>query len=336
MRPTIAKIITIALLSSVACDTSTDNLGGEGSPPPTTTPTSTTTSTTTTTAPPTTTTSTTITTATTTTLPPATTTLPPATTTTLPVGEGIRDAWETAVTNWEVVEVAYRNWVSLWEEANEKGYDDWGGGPIFGEAKTMLDDTLDAVEDTFEALEAAWESTSDAWNAVANMWEEEVGFSMAEVARSGALQARSAAKTRETAILALVTWRTALLAHSEVGRALFEAYDNVSSSDLRIAYAVGDAAIEAVSKIYDVKTAQRETAGNAAWESVGEASTQFARVAILAEETFEDPAWKDVTDAWEEVADAYVLVSVTDYSAVDATILIVGAIKKTKDAIIGL
>ena len=252
-----------------------------------------------------------------------------------PVRDGIRDAWESAVSTWEVVEVAYKKWEALSEKANEQGYDDWEGGPVVGEAKTILDDALDAVEDTFEALEVAWESTSDAWNVVANIWEAEVGFSMAEVARSAASKARYASKARERAIRAFVAYRTVLLAHNEVGRAL-DTYYNVSSSDLIIAYAVGNTTLEALRKIYDIKTAQRETAGNAAWEAVGEASTQFARVAILAEESFKDPVWKNVADAWEEVADAYFRASVTDYSAVDATILIVGAIKKTKDAIIGL
>lgn len=278
MRPTISKIITVALLSSVACGTDTSEQ---------------------------------------------------------PVGEEIREAWESAVTTWEVVEVAYKNWEALSGEGNEKGYDNWEGGPIVGEAEEFQETILDAVEDTFEALEVAWESTSDAWNVVANTWEVEVGFSMAEVARSAASQARSASKARETAIRAFVAHRTSLSAHNEVGRAL-DAYYNASTSDLIIAYAVGNTALEALRKIYDIKTAQRETAGNAAWESVGEASTQFARVSILAEETFKDPAWKDVADAWEEVADTYFLASVTDYSAVDATILIVGAIKKTKEAIIGL
>lgn len=280
MRPTIARIITITLLFSVACGTGADEQQ--------------------------------------------------------PVGEGIREAWESAVATWEVVEAAYKNWGALHEEGGRRGYNDWGGDPVVGEAEEYQNDILDAVENTFESLEVAWESTSDAWNAVANTWETESGFPMAEVARSAAQQAQSAAKARKTAILAFVAWRTALLSHNEVGRALAQdAYNSVSPMDLGIAYLVGDVAIEAASKIFDVKTAQRETAGDAAWESVGEASTQFARVAILAEETFKDPAWKDVADAWKEVADAYFLASVADYSAVDATILIVVAIKKTKNAIIG-
>ena len=278
MRPTIAKIITVALLFSVACRTGT----GEQ-----------------------------------------------------PVSEVVRYTWESALSTWQVVEVAYKNWETLYEKGEERGLNDWGGGPVVEEAQTILEDALDAVEDTFEALETAWETTSDAWNAIANTWETEVGTSMAEVARSAASKARSAAKARETAIRAFVAYRTALLAHNEVGRTLDTYYD-VSSSDLITSYAVGNAVLEALRKIYDVKNAQRETAGNAAWEAVGEASTQFARVAVLAQKTFEDTSWKDVADAWEEVADSYFLASVTDYSAMKATVLIVGAIKKTKDAIIGL